>query len=478
MTTGLAQTRDENKDTDGINLNELGQRASRLGVEIADVNGVVADLAEISQSQAKYVHSAVSASQQMDRANQKLSATMGETKQSADRARDVLSYSAEKVAATIDGSAQKMRVLSENAIEFRDALGSVDVTAKKVQSASVSISQIARETQLLSLNASVEAARAGESGKGFAIIATAVKTLADEIQGFANQNAQNLEKLMEILHGLQERSANNVELATAAIKDAGEAARTGAQLTELVDSVGMMVKEIEAMTQPVAENLQAAKSIGTELKGLDTTLQKSQERLHVARNRTDNILGIGEDLMEFIVNSGVETEDSKFIRAAQQVAAKISGIFENAIERREISQSDLFDQNYRPIPNTNPEQVTTRYLNMTDSRLQGLQDSVLDFDPRVAFCAAVDTNGYLPTHNTIYSKPQSSDPVWNAANCRNRRVFDDRTGLSAGQNTKAFLLQTYRRDMGGGKFALMKDVSAPIFVGGRHWGGLRIGYKV
>ncbi|MCZ4272100.1 methyl-accepting chemotaxis protein [Maritalea porphyrae] len=478
MTIGLAQARDEIENVGSVNLGELGQRASKLGVEIADVNGIVADLSEIGQAQAKYIQSAVSASQQMDRANQRLSASMGETKQSADRARDVLSYSAEKVAATVEGSAKKMRVLSENAIEFRDTLSSVDVTAKKVQSASVSISQIARETQLLSLNASVEAARAGESGKGFAIIATAVKTLADEIQGFANQNARNLEKLMEILHGLQGRSAENVELATAAIKEAGEAARTGEQLNELVSSVSVMVKDIQGMTEPVAENLQAAKSISEELRSLDGTLQKSNERLSVAGRRSNTILGIGEDLMEFIVNSGVETEDSKFIDAAQQVAAKISSIFENAIERREVSQSDLFDQNYRPIAGTDPQQLTTRYLDLTDARLLGLQDSVLKLDPRVAFCAAVDTNGYLPTHNSIYSKPQSNDPVWNAANCRNRRIFDDRTGLSAGQSTKPFLLQTYRRDMGGGKFALMKDVSAPIYVGGRHWGGLRIGYKV
>jgi len=68
--------------------------------------------------------------------------------------------------------------------------------------------------------------------------------------------------------------------------------------------------------------------------------------------------------------------------------------------------------------------------------------------------------------------------VWNMANCRNRRIFDDPTGLGAGRNqTKAFLLKTYKRDMGGGVMAVMKDVSAPITVKGRHWGGLRMGYK-
>ena len=64
----------------------------------------------------------------------------------------------------------------------------------------------------------------------------------------------------------------------------------------------------------------------------------------------------------------------------------------------------------------------------------------------------------------------------NTANGRNRRIFNDRVGLRAGQNTKPFLLQSYRRDMGG-IFVAMKDASAPIFVQGRHWGGLRLAYK-
>jgi methyl-accepting chemotaxis protein len=68
--------------------------------------------------------------------------------------------------------------------------------------------------------------------------------------------------------------------------------------------------------------------------------------------------------------------------------------------------------------------------------------------------------------------------AWNTANCRNRRVFDDRVGLAAGRNTQPFLLQAYRRDMGNGAFAMMKDVSAPIMIAGRHWGGLRLAYKV
>src|SRR6202023_4370930 len=84
--------------------------------------------------------------------------------------------------------------------------------------------------------------------------------------------------------------------------------------------------------------------------------------------------------------------------------------------------------------------------------------------------------GYLPTHNPNYRLPQGSDPVWNNANCRNKRLFKDRAVKKVAANTKPFLLQTYRRDMGGGNFVLMKDVSSPIYVRRRRWGAFRIGF--
>ena len=105
-----------------------------------------------------------------------------------------------------------------------------------------------------------------------------------------------------------------------------------------------------------------------------------------------------------------------------------------------------------------------------------IQEPVLGLDARIAFACAIDPNGYVPSHNLKYSKPQGSDLTWNAANCRNRRIFQDRTAQSAERNTKPVLMQTHRRDMGGGKFILLKDVAAPIFVNGRLWGNFLIGY--
>ncbi len=89
----------------------------------------------------------------------------------------------------------------------------------------------------------------------------------------------------------------------------------------------------------------------------------------------------------------------------------------------------------------------------------------------------MDRNGYLPTHNRKFSQPPSQDPDWNAQNCRNRRIFNDRTGLASARNTRPILLQTYRRDMGGGQFVVMNELAAPIMVEGRHWGAFRIGFR-
>ncbi|MCW2286733.1 methyl-accepting chemotaxis protein [Rhodoblastus acidophilus] len=159
-------------------------------------------------------------------------------------------------------------------------------------------------------------------------------------------------------------------------------------------------------------------------------------------------------------------------------AAMISTLFEKSLAAGAIAEADLFDVNYIPIPGTNPQQFRNRALAFLEANLPAIQEPILALDSAIVFSAAVDHNGYLPVHNKKYSAPQGPDPVWNNANSRNRRIFDDMTGLMAGRNTAESLSQTYPRDLGGGQVALIKDISAPIFVRGKHWGGLRMGAKI
>ncbi len=159
-------------------------------------------------------------------------------------------------------------------------------------------------------------------------------------------------------------------------------------------------------------------------------------------------------------------------------AKMISELFERAIVLGEITETALFDRKYVLIPGTDPQQYRNQALDFLERHLPAIQEPILDLDPAVVFSAAVDRNGYLPVHNKKYSAPQGSDPVWNNANSRNRRIFDDMTGLMAARNTNPVLSQTYPRDLGGGRVTLIKDISAPIFVNRKHWGGLRMGAKI
>jgi len=201
----------------------------------------------------------------------------------------------------------------------------------------------------------------------------------------------------------------------------------------------------------------------------------SENGMHCAFESLDD--GVRGKLLERLAS--VRDSYADFIDRAQAAAIEISHAMEQLVDNRELSIDDLFDTNYREIEGTDPVQFSTPSLAALERILPPVQEQVVKEDDKMVFCASVDRNGYLPVHNLIYSQPQKpDDPAWNAANCRNKRVFDDRAGLSAARNTRPFLVQTYPRDMGNGNIIWMKEVDAPIMVHGRHWGGFRTAYKL
>lgn len=173
----------------------------------------------------------------------------------------------------------------------------------------------------------------------------------------------------------------------------------------------------------------------------------------------------------------IRSSNREFIDRAIAAASRFSQLFESGIASGAITLDKLFDNNYVPIEGTNPLQHRTVFLDWLEAVVPEILDGLLDADPRMVFCAIVDRNGYLPVHNTKFSKPQRpDDPAWNSANSRNRRIFDDRAGLAAARVVRPYLIQNYPRDMGNGNVVLMQEIDAPIRVRGRHWGGFRSAY--
>jgi methyl-accepting chemotaxis protein len=175
----------------------------------------------------------------------------------------------------------------------------------------------------------------------------------------------------------------------------------------------------------------------------------------------------------------IQDENTEAVTRAMEAGAALTKIFENGIASGAISIEDMFDTNYVEIIGSNPVQYRTKILDWADRALPPFQEAFLAKDPRMAFCAMIDRNGYLPVHNKIYSHPQRPGDVnWNTANSRNRRIFDDPAGLAAGRNQRAYLIQSYARDMGNGNTVLMREIDVPVRVKGRHWGGFRTAYRL
>lgn len=175
----------------------------------------------------------------------------------------------------------------------------------------------------------------------------------------------------------------------------------------------------------------------------------------------------------------IRAENKEFVDHAVAAAEAISRAFEEAVSTGRLSQDALFDNTYVEIAGTNPVQYRTRGVEVLEAILPPIQEPLLLSDKRLAFCAAVDRNAYLPVHNKVYSKPQKpGDVAWNTANCRNMRIFDDRAGLAAARNVRPYLIQSYPRDMGNGVVVMMREIDAPIRVFGKHWGGFRTAYKI
>lgn len=175
----------------------------------------------------------------------------------------------------------------------------------------------------------------------------------------------------------------------------------------------------------------------------------------------------------------IHEENTELVTRAMEAGNALTKIFEQAVARGEVKLEDLFDTDYVEIAGTNPQQYRTKYLDWADRALPPFQEAFLAREPRMAFCAMVDRNGFLPVHNKIYSHPQRpGDVAWNTANSRNRRMFNDPAGLAAARNLRSYLVQSYARDMGNGNTVMMREIDVPIRVQGRHWGGFRTAYKL
>ncbi len=449
-------------------LRKLGRLAEQTGTHIVDLAGFLQRIDADAMHQLSVVDEVAGQAHTLTQINRNMTDGLGTVAAANARAMGTVDGSLEALKASSDRS----RDVAEWVGQLDGALKTVEATLKEVSRANQRIAEIAKHVNILAVNARIEAARAGDMGRGFAVVAEAINALSKETSDAATDVTGSTATLRGLIGGLRDDALG---VAAGAEQVLEGASATDSALAQISQDVRSASRDTEFLTTAANAVSAAMDRFGPAFEALTEGLHATAADVQRANQRAEDIVDTSEQAIQVAVQLGGVNDDAHIIELVQDNAARIGALFEEAIEDGTISMQALFDATYVPIEGSNPAQVMAPYTRFTDSVLPAIQEPILQADPRVVFCAAVDRNGYLPTHNMQFSAPQRDDPVWNAAHCRNRRVFDDRVGLKSGLSEESFLMQTYRRDMGGGAFVLIKDISAPIIVSGRHWGGLRMG---
>lgn len=371
---------------------------------------------------------------------------------------------------TIEQTRAKIQELAEQVETTAASMGRLQEASTRIQGMTGVINEVADQTNLLALNAAIEAARAGEHGRGFAVV-------ADEVRELAKKTTQATDEIAEVLKTIQEESDNSATVMNELRLRVNETVEVSAGVADVLRSIVEQADQsnngAQAIAQRMQQYLEAADNITTAMKRLNDSLEQTEGESTKTSERAIHLSEAAEQ-MSLELSATKLADHHEKMRALAAIGAKGTGeALEAAIASGKLSETDVFDTQYQAIPNTNPPKYKTRYDNYTDSAFPAVQEPIVEGNSQILYAGAVDQKGYFPTHNKRYSKPLTGDYQTDLLNNRTKRIFSDRTGSRCGSHTQPFLLQTYKRDTG----EILHDISVPIYVNGRHWGGFRIGYK-
>ncbi|WP_205340173.1 methyl-accepting chemotaxis protein [Denitrificimonas caeni] len=363
-----------------------------------------------------------------------------------------------------------IQALAQQANNSRALIDNLSQRSREIQQVASVIQGIASQTNLLALNAAIEAARAGEYGRGFAVV-------ADEVRGLASRTATATKEVESMVQDIQQHTNDVAAQQHKLITDLNSSVQlvenAGAQLiniTELAIKVEQQVANIASGTQ---SNRLQLDELFKEVAQIRQNLSDSDQQTAQLSKSAVLLEGQTEDISEKLSEVSLSDYHQQIYNLAQDAAQKISAQFEHDIELGSISQSALFDRNYKEIANTNPKKYSTAFDKYTDKVFSAIQEPILKHNSNTVFAIGITPEGYIPTHNLVYSQPLTGDYQHDYLHNRTKRIFNDRVGARCGNHQKPLLLQTYIRETG----EHMHDISVPIYVHGKHWGGFRIGYR-
>ncbi|HCR97798.1 MULTISPECIES: methyl-accepting chemotaxis protein [Halomonas] len=443
----------------------LMKRASKTAIASAEVSHYADLMDQRLIRQEAMAHEASSSMNEINTAILQVSTSATHVATLAEKARDASHQNHDELTDIVSD----MSHVAERSDQALEMLTALNDKIERVRNVTEMIEGIAEQTHLLSLNASIEAARAGEHGSGFAVVAEEVRSLALK----TSTATQNVETLVKDMHQSGQGVVSTMGAIMVRIRERSEGLQqVGKRLATITQEFDQVQHETTSVATAMESTKTHSQTVAESLRQLERDVDEGNHNMHDLAAQARSLMEAAEGVDGELAQQRLQGRHQQVFKAARQTADRIGKLLEKAISRGELVESALFQPDYQALPDTRPTLYRTGFDNFTDQYLPSVQEPLLT-EYSLSYAIACNRDGYVPTHNEAVSRQPTGDMEHDLKYCRSKRIFDDATGSRCGAHQHPLLLQTYKRDTG----EIMHDLSVPIFIHGKHWGGFRVGYQ-
>lgn len=456
--------------TNASALDKIPEKCGAVTVGCTDVAGVVQAViqsSEVLREEHEALRGTVSA---LEADQTKVAEASDEARLLSERAIERLGEGTALIQSSLDqigGLLNLVDTLGQHVTSFSAAMEQVRRSAKDIE-------DIAETTNILALNATIEAMRAGEAGRTFAVVASEVKSLANDARNATVEIAQTIDALGEeaaVVIGQIEEGA----------QASGEAKASVAQIENTISSVGELVEEVDKQNDVIARSTGTINNhvdaVQKVLTSFDFAARTNEEQLQGAHHRMEELEMTASEMFDALVQSGLSPSDSIMVEKAQQVAREIAELTESAIAAGEITEAAVFDQDYIEIVGSNPARFRTGLTEFADRKWQPMLDAAKASDPQIRAAACTDTKGFLPTHMSEMSRTPTGDLTHDTKYCRNGRIMMYPIDHKAKSSNAPYMMAVYRQEGDGKQYQVVRNVYVPLVINGRRWGDFEVAYS-
>ncbi|MCY3019875.1 MAG: methyl-accepting chemotaxis protein, partial [Planctomycetota bacterium] len=201
-----------------------------------------------------------------------------------------------------------MKTMADNTAAITEKLALIRTKASGIGVVVVTITKIADQTNLLSLNASIEAEKAGEHGLGFAVVAGEIRRLADQTA----VATLDIERMVNDLHTVVTDGVKAVEQFAEVVRQgAADAESVGARQAGIIDAAKTLAPRVETVSQGMHSQAQGAEQINAAMirltQGARATASSLQEFAKATGQLRDAVDGLRAEIAAFSVGASDAT---------------------------------------------------------------------------------------------------------------------------------------------------------------------------